>query len=357
MSELSPAEIQIAAEVVHSFQATRQPTPRLPLLKIAKQLDTLEKLSRWSILRPLDNNKYLPLALAFHYCGDAKALAVAKLSVQLVADVLKTMLENSDEENKQYLLLDIEQSARERYGSVEPDKIWLGLYLGDEFRLCSRWGAQPFEIRTVSINEHVIEIESTDTLWDEFVKDRTGWIRGQLRGTPTASHYGFFPGEDEDRITTINSKKVFVVHGHDDAINGSVADFLQELGLDVIILQEQPNRGQTIVEKLEAHSGVGFAVVILTPDDIGFAAKEPDKARKRARQNVILELGLFIGELGRERVCPIYANDLELPSDIHGLLYIRYDEEGKWRSQLLKEITAAGIETISPERSATGRTS
>ena len=69
--------------------------------------------------------------------------------------------------------------------------------------------------------------------------------------------------------------------------------------------------------------------MILTPDDIGFAAKEPDKARKRARQNVILELGLFIGKLGRKRVCPIYVGDLELPSDIHGCLYIGYDEEGK----------------------------
>src|SRR5437879_9854140 len=213
MTELSSAEIQIAAEVVHNFLANRQPTARLPLLKMAKQLDTLEKLSRWSILRPLDNNKYLPLTLAFHYCGDAKALVIAKQSVQLVADVLKRMFEDCDEENKQYLLSDIEQSARDRYSSVEPDKIWLGLYLGDELRLCSRWGAQPFEVRTVSINEHVIEIEETDTLWDEFVKDRTDWIRGQIRGIPTASQPGFFPGEDEDQITIINSKKVFVVHG------------------------------------------------------------------------------------------------------------------------------------------------
>src|SRR6266568_9579501 len=121
MSELTTAEIQIAAEVVHRFLASRQPTPRLPLLKMAKQLETLEKLSRWSILRALDNNKYLPFALAFHYCGDADALALAKQSVQLVAELLKHMFENCDEENKQYLLSDIEQSARDRYGSVEPE--------------------------------------------------------------------------------------------------------------------------------------------------------------------------------------------------------------------------------------------
>jgi Predicted nucleotide-binding protein containing TIR-like domain len=356
MSEPSTAEIQIAAEVVHRFLVSRQPTPRLPLLKIAKQLDTLEKLSRWSILRPLDDYKFLPLALAFHYCGDADALALAKESVELVAELLKRMFEDCEEENKQYRLADVEQRAREMHGSVEPQKIWLGVYLGDELRLCSRWGSQPWEFTTVSINPHVIEIETIDNLWEEFVKERTDWIKGQIRGIPP-SQPDFFRGEDQDQITTVDLKKVFVVHGHDQAINGSVAEFLQGLGLEVIILQEQPNRGQTIVEKLEAHSGVGFAVVILTPDDVGAPAKEPDKAKKRARQNVILELGLFIGKLGRERVCPLYVGELELPSDMHGLLYVPYDQEGKWRSGLRKELDAAGMHTSAAERGATAKTS
>jgi hypothetical protein len=332
MSELTTAEIQIAAEVVHRFLASRQATPKLPLLKMAKQLEALGKLTRWSILRALDDNKYLPSALAFHYCGDADALVLAKQSVRLVADVLKRMFEDCDEENKLYRLADIEQSAREMYGSVDPDKIWLGVYLGDELRLCSKRGQQPWEITTAYINEHVIEIEKTDTLWDDFVKERTDWIRGQIEGIPIASQpERYAEAEDEGRVTIHNSKKVFLVHGHDHGINETVTRFLEDLGLEVIILQEQPNRGQTIVEKLEAHSGVGFAVVLLTPDDFGGPAKEPDKAKKRARQNVILELGLFIGKLGRDRVCPVYVGDLELPSDIHGLLYIPYDEEGKWR--------------------------
>ncbi len=110
-----------------------------------------------------------------------------------------------------------------------------------------------------------------------------------------------------------------------------------------MILHEQPNRGQTIIEKFEQHSDVGFAVVLLTPDDIGAAVQAPDKTKKRVRQNVILELGYFIGKLGRKRVCSLYVEGVELPSDIHGVLYISYDRNGKWRSKLAKEIQAAGI--------------
>ena len=102
-------------------------------------------------------------------------------------------------------------------------------------------------------------------------------------------------------------------------------------------------RGQTIIEKFERHSDVGFAVVLVTPDDIGAAEQDPVKTKKRARQNVILELGYFIGKLGRKRVCSLYVEGVELPSDIHDVFYIPYDRNGKWRSKLTKEIQGAGI--------------
>ena len=110
-----------------------------------------------------------------------------------------------------------------------------------------------------------------------------------------------------------------------------------------MILHEQPNRGRTIIEKFEKHSDVQFAVVLLTPDDIGAPISDPTKKKKIARQNVILELGYFIGKLGRERVCPIYVKGVELPSDLLGVLWVAYDESGEWRSKLAKEIQAAGI--------------
>lgn len=138
--------------------------------------------------------------------------------------------------------------------------------------------------------------------------------------------------------------RVFVVHGHDNAAKEGIARFVSRLGFEPIILHEQPSSGQTIIEKLETHSVVDFAIILLTPDDIGHAKNEPKRARARARQNVILELGLFMGKIGRNRVCALYAGDLELPSDYSGVLYIGLDDAGAWKLQLAKEMKQSGMQ-------------
>jgi predicted nucleotide-binding protein len=141
-----------------------------------------------------------------------------------------------------------------------------------------------------------------------------------------------------------NTNKVFIVHGRDDALKNSVARFLTRLGLEPVILHEQPNKGRTIIEKFIDHSDVGFAVVLLTPDDRGgITNSSPDSYRGRARQNVIMELGFFLGRLGRERVAAIYDNDVEMPSDYSGVLFLPYDDAGVWQFPLAKEIRAAGL--------------
>ena len=99
------------------------------------------------------------------------------------------------------------------------------------------------------------------------------------------------------------TNEIFVVHGRDDGAKETVARFLTKLGLQPVILHEQPNQGRTIIEKFEQFAQVGFAVVLLTPDDLCSHSGQPDRARPRARQNVILELGFFLGKLGRLRTC------------------------------------------------------
>lgn len=106
-------------------------------------------------------------------------------------------------------------------------------------------------------------------------------------------------------------------------------------------MNEQPNKGKTLIEKFETHSDVGFAVVLLTDDDEGRAKTESD-LNARSRQNVILELGYFMGKLGRSRLLPLYTEGVELPNDIHGLLYTVIDKHGSWSYQLVKELNAAG---------------
>jgi len=147
----------------------------------------------------------------------------------------------------------------------------------------------------------------------------------------------------------VNSREVFVVHGHDGESKESVARFLEKLGLIAIILHEQPNEGRTLIEKFETQSkGVAFAVVLLTPDDLGRVADSPGDLRPRARQNVILELGYFMGRLSRTRVCALYKGGVELPSDFQGVVYIELDSAGAWRAKLAQELVQAKI-TISLE--------
>ena len=144
--------------------------------------------------------------------------------------------------------------------------------------------------------------------------------------------------------------EVFIVHGHDETVKYAVAIFIAKFGIEPIILDEQVNKGQTIIDKFEEHAGeAGFAIVLLTPDDVGKSKDETDEPKPRARQNVILELGYFLSGLGRERVCVLYKEGTELPSDIHGILYVPMDSFNGWQLQLAKEMRQAGL-PINPEK-------
>lgn len=131
---------------------------------------------------------------------------------------------------------------------------------------------------------------------------------------------------------------VFVVHGRDNEPKQAVARFVERLGLDVVILHEKPSAGATLIEKLERHSAVSFAVVILSPDDVGCLAEDaPTGLKPRPRQNVLFELGFFIGLLGRAKVCALLTAGLERPSDIDGVVYISMATDA-WRLELGREL-------------------
>jgi predicted nucleotide-binding protein len=141
-----------------------------------------------------------------------------------------------------------------------------------------------------------------------------------------------------------NTRRIFVVHGHDGEVKETLARFLEKLGLAPVILHEQPNQGRTIIEKFEVSSSdVAFAVVLLTPDDLGCASAKDTELRPRARQNVILELGYFMGRLGRMRVCVLHKGGIELPSDYQGVVYIELDSAGAWRTKLAQEFVEAKL--------------
>jgi predicted nucleotide-binding protein len=141
-----------------------------------------------------------------------------------------------------------------------------------------------------------------------------------------------------------SANTVFIVHGRASTPRDTVARFLEKLQLKAIILHEQPNKGRTIIEKFVDYSDVGFAVVLLTPDDRGGLASEPyDSQKPRARQNVVLELGFFLGKLGRSRVCALYSQGVEIPSDYDGVAFVAFDEGAAWQFALAKELKSAGF--------------
>ena len=141
-----------------------------------------------------------------------------------------------------------------------------------------------------------------------------------------------------------SSNQVFVIHGRDEGAKQTVARFLETLGLEPVILHEQANQGHTIIEKFEDHADVGFAVALLTPDDVGSLKEEKINLNPRARQNVIFEFGYFIGKLDRKRVCALIKGDVEKPSDYDGVLCIPWDDPDGWKMRLIKELKSAGFQ-------------
>jgi predicted nucleotide-binding protein len=139
---------------------------------------------------------------------------------------------------------------------------------------------------------------------------------------------------------------IFIVHGRDHGHLHEVARFVRRItGIEPTILHEQASAGDTLIEKLERYArGSTFAIVIATGDDEGRARGVDDApVVARARQNVILELGWFAGALGRKRTVILYEEGVDLPSDLHGLVYVALDSTGAWKTSLARELRAASI--------------
>ncbi len=155
------------------------------------------------------------------------------------------------------------------------------------------------------------------------------------------------PVNNENATAVGTTRKIFLVHGHNEEIKWSVVRTLEQLGFDAVVLHEYPNSGRNILQKFEDYSNVGFAIVLLTADDKGFACREGDShIRLRARQNVIFELGFFIAKLGSSKVMALIDGNapVEKPSDYDGVLYTEYDSRGSWKMELVRELHAAGLD-------------
>ena len=159
--------------------------------------------------------------------------------------------------------------------------------------------------------------------------------------------------KEKENHNSNHPDKIFIVHGHDELLKNQLENFIKEIKLKPIVLHKEADEGLTVIEKFEKHSDVGFAFILLTPDDLGYPIQEEKKLEKnrkkesRARQNVIFEFGYFIGKLGRNRVCCLYKEGVQLPTDISGIIYKKIEKDVPEKGILIiKDLQAAGYNPI-----------
>ncbi len=219
------------------------------------------------------------------------------------------------------------------------DRATVGLEIDKLMRdkLVSSFGHEFLTVSGGQVNYERPYIRASITQAGQTYLDRMKEQRDK-RDTNGASH---LPNKTHKQ-TVIETSKVFIVHGHDNEAKTEVARYIENLGLEAIILHEQASGGKTIIEKIENYTNVGFGIVLYTPCDEGAKLGSGDAFQPRARQNVLLEHGYLMGKLGRNKVCALVKGNVETPSDISGIVYIEMDDRRAWHRDIAKEMTAAG---------------
>lgn len=218
------------------------------------------------------------------------------------------------------------------------NRTWLATNIGgeaaDEYRTAStHWGsAMTLDRPDAQLNALRRELRSEISKLES--------INGRL--------HLWAPGSETSPIRTMaaipTDAPIFIVHGSDTLRAESVAHTVQNAtGRKTIILRDQPNLGRTLMEKFEQHAAqAAYAVIVLTADDKGCRVDETDP-RPRGRQNVILEMGYFYALLGRDHVSVLIQPGVEKPSDMEGIVYISFDENRAWRTELFRELEHVGF--------------
>ena len=150
-------------------------------------------------------------------------------------------------------------------------------------------------------------------------------------------------------VKKLDSKtKIFVVHGHDQTALEQLELVLRRLGLDPYILQNNDGQSKTLIEALEKHiyEEAAFGIILMTPDDYGYPKEKTNEERQpRARQNVILEMGMIMASLGRDKTVILKKGNLESPSDVNGIIYLEFNDHIKEIAvKLANRMKTAGID-------------
>lgn len=173
--------------------------------------------------------------------------------------------------------------------------------------------------------------------YEKCTKDITSLVLNEVKADFSTSS-----SKKLNDIQNVDLKEIFIVHGRDNAAKSEVARFVERRGFSAIILHEQPSLGKTLIEKIEAQTNVGFAIILYTPCDKGGLKGNGNKSR--ARQNVVFEHGYFVAKLTREKVCALVKGDIEIPTDLDGIVYTPLDDLQAWHKKVAIELRNAGYD-------------
>lgn len=202
--------------------------------------------------------------------------------------------------------------------------------------LIKRFGVDSFEYNKLKKTRFIPAAYVTDS--DVVRKCKEGLVATKLMFKTYLEEMQEAPLSNNTSETVVSFEKVFIVHGHDGELKQAVARIIEKQDIEAVILSEKANKGRTIIEKFEDYSDVGGAICLFTADDFG-RAKNDTTDNVRARQNVVLETGYFMGKLGRENAMLLADKEIEMPSDLSGIVYTN---TANWQIDLLKELKAIG---------------
>jgi len=241
-----------------------------------------------------------------------------------------------------------------------PNNSFPGQFAGSEKAEWTEWKTRTSNIIQKSMDKtspaitlvnKALEIKTDGNYFDQFELAKNSLLKA-LENTLEALNddiYGELNQTESENVSPSFSNNVFIVHGHDSELKNDVERFIHEIGLNPIILHRQVDNGDTVIEKFEKHSDVGYAFILLTPDEIAYTIDQKDISEEsrnieyRTRANVIFEFGYFVGKLGRSRVCCLLKGETSMPSDLSGLVYKKID--GSIDSQaysIIKELKQVG---------------
>ena len=181
-------------------------------------------------------------------------------------------------------------------------------------------------------------------LYHEEINEKISYLESLIQQMPLLPSAEVSPARVAKPASCTTSKKVFIVHGHDNQTRTEAELLMTKLGFEPIVLFKQANMGATIIEKLERETkDICFAIVLYTKCDEGKAVEET-VLKPRARQNVVFEHGMMCALLGRDHVVALVEEGVEIPGDLSGVVYITQDAVGKWKYDVAKEMRAIGLD-------------